>query len=137
MKNKGLNIAIFENEYIEIEGAFQYLNIKHFDDLIKYKVYPSSQSIEEIKHLEEFDLVIIDIDLSSKSELDGFGLIRKIEAELDEVPEILILTGHEISSGYEKNYGIKAYPFIEKPVNFKKLMRHFNTVIINKNIQKN
>lgn len=129
MKNKSLNIVIFENEYLEIEGAFQYLNIKYFNDLIKYKVYPSSQSIEHIESLQGFDLIIIDIDLSSKSELDGFGLIKKIEFELDDIPEILILTGHEISLGYEKQYGINPYPFIEKPVNYLKLMKHFNLVI--------
>ena len=31
------------------------------------------------------------------------------------------MTGQEISTGYEKQYGIRPYPFIEKPLNFDKL----------------
>jgi len=115
-------IAIFENEHIEVEGAFEYLNYKdHFNGKLNWKFFVSSQEIGDLQKLKEYHIVVIDISLSSNSKLDGFALIEKIEKEISPIPNIIIVTGQEISEGYEKEYGIKPHPFVEKPLNFKKL----------------
>ena len=119
MKHK---IAIFENEHVEVEGAFEYLNYKdHYNGKLEWEFFVSSQDVGDLQKLKNYELVIVDISLSANSELDGFSLIDKIEKEVIPPPNILIITGQEISEGYEKEYGIKAYPFVEKPLNFKKL----------------
>jgi len=126
---KKIKLAIFENEHVEVEGAFEYLNFKeHFNNRLDYKFFVSSQAFGDLQGLKDFDLVIVDISLSANSELDGFSLIEKIEKELDPIPNILIMTGQEIEEGYEKDYGINPHPFVEKPLNFKKLkirLEHF------------
>ena len=100
-------IAIFENEIIEVEGIFEYLNYPdHFDGKLNYSYFVSSQSIKDFQDLKNYHLVLVDISLSVNSELDGFALIEKIEKEIQPIPKILIITGQEISDGYEKNYGI-------------------------------
>ena len=120
------NIAIFENEQAEIEGAFEYLNLKYYNGGLDYKFFPSSQSFGDLEALKAYDLVIVDIDLSSKSELDGFRLIQRIENTVSPVPNILIITGHAIEKGFETQYGIRPYRFLEKPLNFRNLKSEFD-----------
>lgn len=118
-----MKIVIFENEFVAIENTFRYLNKKKFGNKLIIDDYPRSQSISNTKKLLDYDLIIIDIDLSSKSELDGYGLIRKIESELGESsPPILILTGQEIPKDYANANNLsKEYDVLEKPINFNKL----------------
>lgn len=127
MELKIYKLAIFENERIEVEGAFEYLNLT--DDKLKgkldYTFFSSSQSFGNFKKLEGYDLIIVDIGLSAKSEMDGFTLIKTIESSIDN-PNVIIMTGHDISKGYELEHDIKAYPYIEKPITFKTLRKQFH-----------
>lgn len=121
-----MKIAIFENEYDTIEIAFKYLNKKYFNFSLKIENYPSSDSFTEIKKLQDYELIIIDLDLSSQSSLDGFGLIKKIERTLEEPYKILILTGQALSDNYNIENGLlKKYPVLEKPINYNKLNVEF------------
>jgi len=74
-----MKIAIFENEYDTLENSFLYLNNKFYSDRLEFKNFTRSQNLEDIQLIASYSLIIIDIDLSAQSELDGFGLIRKIE----------------------------------------------------------
>lgn len=126
-----MEIAIFENEFDTLEVAFKYLNKKFYDKKLKFINFPRSQSIEEFSDIENYSLVIIDIDLSAQSELDGFGLIRKIESEIKNIPKILILTGQELDENYvEENNLSRKYPILEKPVNYKKIKLEFDKLNI-------
>lgn len=121
-----MKIAIFENEYDTLEIAFKYLNKKYFNQSLKLENYPSSDSFSDLKKLQDFSLIIIDIDLSSQSTLDGFGLIKKIEKTLEEPYKILILTGQALSENYDIENGLsKKYPVLEKPINYNKLNTQF------------
>jgi DNA-binding NtrC family response regulator len=120
-------LAIFENEVVEVEGAFEYLNIadEKLKNRLDYDFFTSSQIFGNLENLNKYDLIIVDIGLSAKSEMDGFTLIKSIE-KIIKNPNIIIITGHDISKGYEKEHDIKPYPFIEKPITFKKLREQFH-----------
>ena len=48
-----------------------------------------------MKTINEYDVIFVDIDLSSKSELDGFSLIQNIRSFDDALTKrIIILTGN-------------------------------------------
>lgn len=121
-----MKIAIFENEYDTVEMAFKYLNKKYYNNSIVFENYPRSDSFLEIVRLTEYDLIIIDLDLSSQSKLDGFGLIKKIESSIPAPHKILILTGQNLSEDYNTENGLRLkYPVLEKPMNFNKLHKKF------------
>ena len=94
---------------------------------MKLENYPSSDSFSDLKNLQDYTLIIIDLDLSSQSSLDGFGLIKKIEKTLIEPYKILILTGQALGEDYEIENGLlKKYPILEKPINYNKLNIQFD-----------
>lgn len=122
-----MKIAIFENEFDTLEVAFKYLSKKHYNNSLSIKNYPRSQSVQSLEELKDYDLIIIDLDLSSLSDLDGFGLIRKIENEVINIPKVLILTGQDLEDNFDKINGLRVkYPVLEKPVNYKKLKAKFD-----------
>jgi len=121
-----MRIAIFENEYDTVEIAFKYLNKKFYNKTLEFKNYQRSQDITDINELNLYRLIIIDIDLSAASDLDGFGLIRKIEQEIDEPPQILIMTGQELEDDYHTQNGLsQKYSILEKSINYNKLFDVF------------
>lgn len=121
-----MKIAIFENEYDTVEIAFKYLNKKYFNSTLQFENYPRSDSFSDLSKLENYELIIVDLDLSSQSSLDGFGLIKKIERTLTNPYKILILTGQALSANYEIENGLeKRYPVLEKPINYNKLNLQF------------
>lgn len=121
-----MRIAIFENEYDTVEVAFKYMNKKFYNNSLIFENYPRSDSFPELKKLVDYSLIVIDLDLSSHSKLDGFGLIRKIESMLPPPHKILILTGQSLTTNYHQENRLKAkYPVLEKPMNFAKLHLKF------------
>lgn len=131
-----MKIAVFENEYDTVEIAFKYLNKKYYDNKITFENYPRSDNFPDIHKIDEYKLVIIDLDLSSQSKLDGFGLIRQIEQSFqDEIP-ILILTGQNLSASFSIENKLRfKYPVLEKPINYNKLHEKFQELNISlKNI---
>ena len=126
-----MKIAIFENEYDTVEMAFKYLNKKYYNSSLIFENYPRSDSFSDIRKLNNYKLIIIDLDLSSQSLLDGFGLIRKIEQNMENPPQILILTGQNLSDNYNiENNLNKKYPVLEKPINYNKLYKKFSELNI-------
>ncbi len=126
-----MKIAIFENEYDTLEMAFEYANKKYYGGNLIFENYPRSQDFKNLNDLCHYKLVIIDIDLSSMSELDGFGLIKKIENKLDFQPQILIMTGQALNDNYHEEHHLKnKYPILEKSVNFNKIKKVFDSLDI-------
>tara|TARA_R110001592_G_scaffold328258_1_gene609740 strand:- start:227 stop:616 length:390 start_codon:yes stop_codon:yes gene_type:complete len=124
-----MKIAIFENEYDTIEVAFKYTNKKYYNGLLDITNFPRSQSFKnKISDLNNYDLIIIDLDLSSNSELDGFGLIKEIEKEFGIAhPKMLILTGQDLEENFHlTNHLNYTYPVLEKPINYQKLKNKFD-----------
>lgn len=89
-----MKIAVFENEYQSVSGAFNAANFLNFENSLDIHVFPSSQSTM-LPEIVNFDVIFIDIDLSSKSELDGYSLIQQLQKLEDKInKKIVILTGN-------------------------------------------
>jgi ActR/RegA family two-component response regulator len=110
-----MKIAIFENQWNQVKTQFEVANKVYFNDELIYTQYNSSQELKPFEDLYNFDLVIIDISLSSNSDLDGFDLISKIlERELH--PRLLILTGNSNILENLGNRNLPRIPVLMKPV---------------------
>jgi CheY-like chemotaxis protein len=110
-----MRIAIFENQFHQVKIQFEVANKLFFNDELIFTHFNSSQELQPIAKVNDFDLLIIDISLSSNSDLDGFDLIKEI-VKLEKRPKILILTGNSnIEEGLEKR-GLPIFPILSKPV---------------------
>jgi DNA-binding response OmpR family regulator len=126
-----MKIAIFENEYDTLEMAFNYANKKYYSNKLIYEIFPRSQDFNDLSLISNYGLIIIDIDLSAMSILDGFGLIKKIESTLQETPKILIMTGQALGPNYHLENGLKyKYPVLVKSVNYNKIKKEFDKLNI-------
>lgn len=118
-----MRVAIFENEYESVKGAFETASLLYFDDELDIVIYPSSQTAILTK-MEEFDTIFIDIDLSSKSDLDGFSLIKKLnETNENLINRIVILTGNNKIKEALKSRSIDSsqIQIIIKPTNYEEI----------------
>jgi DNA-binding response OmpR family regulator len=109
-----MKVAVFENEHLLINSIFETVNFAFFNSTLEFKYVPSSQSLP-FESLSQYHLIIVDIDLSQKSDLDGYGLIAKIHT-LENPPPILILTGHSNIEETLKKRGLPSYPILTKPI---------------------
>lgn len=126
-----MKIAIFENEYESVKGAFETANLLNFNNKLEIENFQSSQKAD-LSKLDEYTAIFIDIDLSSKSDLDGFALIQKI-AGIDEklMKKIIILTGNNKIEEALNSRNIKGglIQIIIKPTNYEEITEHMNKII--------
>ena len=115
-----MKIAIFENEFEGVRLSFEAANLIYFDGKLDIQVFPSSQS-SNLDLIDDYKVIFIDIDLSTKSILDGYGLIKKIiEKKHSLRNRIVILTGNNKIRESLNNYGILSSDLkvIIKPTNY-------------------
>lgn len=126
-----MKIAIFENEYDSVKGAFDIANFLNFNNELQFENFSSSQNAD-FSTIRNYSVIFIDIDLATKSELDGFGLIQKIRKLDDSLTnKIVILTGNnrikEILK--ERNIYSDAIKIIIKPTDYEEITGVINKVI--------
>jgi DNA-binding NtrC family response regulator len=109
-----MNILIFENQVQDVIEAFNDVNILDFDDELKFKWVKKSQDFKDYNRLEEYQLVIVDIDLSLKSEKDGYGVIDILKTKYN-YNKIVIMTGHKLDDKLEEQ-GLSDIDVINKPL---------------------
>lgn len=125
-----MKIAVFENEYSSVVGAFKAANLLNFNNSLDVKNFPSSQSIS-IEEVLLFDVIFIDIDLSSKSELDGYSLIKKLYEIDDSIKnKLIILTGNNnvVESLFHKGIDSSEIIIVIKPTHYKMISDAINKV---------
>ena len=123
-----MRIAIFENEYQQVEAAFEAVNLLYFNNKLEYEIFPSSQSIGDIEKISLYDAVIVDIDLSQNSQLDGYALLANIE-KLSKKPKILILTGSSKVGFALSQKNFPPYDILMKPIDFTEVHNSLNKVL--------
>ena len=118
-----MKLLIFENEFIYLDTAFRYVNKLYFEDKIEYEVFPSSQDFGLFTNISNYNAVIVDISLSKRSTLDGYGLLKKLNDIGFDRERILIMTGnHQIRESLkDKNLDFD-YKIITKPIDLKQLI---------------
>lgn len=125
-----MKIAIFENEYDSVKGCFEAANLFYFENKLSFTNYPSaSKSI--VKKLNEFSVIFIDIDLSSKSPLDGYALIEQIQLSDINLKKVVILTGNNKieESLTTRKINPNLIKIIIKPTNFSEIATSIKSVL--------
>ena len=126
-----MKIAIFENEYDSVKGAFESANFLNFSNMLEFENFPSSQNAN-FSNIESYRAIFVDIYLAAKSELDGFGLIQKIRKFDDKLTErIVILTGNNKIKEILKERDIysELINIIIKPTDFEEITKVIKKII--------
>ena len=118
-------VLIIEDEYNEVRIAFEYVRDIYFENELDYTVAVKSQDIP-FGGIEDFDYVFVDIKLAKRTELDGYGILSKIEKEHPNVKRIIILTGNNKIKETLKERGVKGnYKILTKPIDINDLREVF------------
>ena len=123
-----MKIAVFENLFTEVQGAFTAANLKYFNNELEFSIFPASQKLKPFASLTQYQGVVVDIELAPKSELDGYGLIQKIKTAYPDMP-IMVLTGHSKVKEKLKQLDIHDVPVVIKPITFKDLQAGLQTFV--------
>lgn len=116
-------VLIIEDEYSEVETAFEYVNEIYLQNELSLKNVTKSQDIN-FSQLNEFDYIFLDITLAKKSNMDGYGILKKIEEENIQIKKLIIMTGNNKILETLKDREIKKeYPVLTKPIDFQELKR--------------
>ena len=128
MKKK---ILIFENQVYMIENTFKTINLLNFNEELEIKYLQTYQEMENIRILEEYDLIIIDIDLSVNSKKDGIGIIKEINSYDSNILEkVFVLTGSTKVRQKLDSLDFRNIPVVKKPTDIDEI------TIVMKNILK-
>ncbi len=114
-------IAIFENEFNLLKDAFDLANLVYFSNQLEFSVFETSQDFGDLNNVNAYDKILIDIDLSPKSEKDGISIMRDIH-QLDEHPDMIVLTGHSNIEKKLKELGLKIPPILKKPLDVSQIV---------------
>jgi CheY-like chemotaxis protein len=125
-----MKIAIFENELDSVKGAFDTANLTAFNKTLELEYFTSSQNAD-YSTISNYVAIFVDIDLSQKSNMDGFGVINKIKQIDDALAErIIILTGNNKIRETMKDRSIidDRIAIIIKPTHYEEVTHHINRV---------
>lgn len=126
-----MKILIFENEFVYLDTTFRYVNKLYFEEKLDYKVFASSQDFGAIVNANKYDLIIVDISLAKRSDLDGYGLLKKLNEIGYSKDKIVIMTGnHQIKEGLKDKGLDYDYKILTKPIDIKDLRSILHSVIV-------
>ncbi|WP_035336903.1 response regulator [Dokdonia sp. PRO95] len=112
-----MEVLIFENEFVFLETAFNYVNDLFFNKAINFSVYTKSQDFKSFEKVNKYDAVIVDISLSVKSDLDGFGILKKLQSINYSSEKIIVMTGnHKIEESLNEKGLSNGYDILTKPI---------------------
>ena len=113
------HILIIENEFQSIKETIDSL-MMIMDDQLCYNLVPASQDIDWNK-IGDYDAIFVDISLTYRSHLDGYGILKKISSEYSDVSgRVAIITGnHVIEQELEtRQLNNKGFTIFQKPLKF-------------------
>lgn len=118
-----MKVLIIENETQTVQVAFNAANTIFFEGKIQYSYATKSQDVQW-SQINQFSCIFVDISLAMRSDLDGIGIITKIQNEYPALlSRIAIITGHHKISEALKENGLKIEPtqIILKPLKYTEL----------------
>ncbi len=118
-------VLIIENEYSYVKGAFDFVNEFMMNNSLHYRVISRSQDVPW-DDLSNYNYIFVDISLSQRSELDGYGILQRIEKEQLKAKNIIILTANMNIESMLKVRGINnKYKTLIKPIDLNDLYHTF------------
>ena len=122
-------ILVIEDEFNQFESLFNYVNDIYMENELSFTNVVKSQDLNPFSSLSAYDMVFVDIKLGNKSELDGYGILKKIETDKIPVKKIVIFTGNNKILEMLKARGIIGeYEIVTKPVELSRLRVLFQSV---------
>ena len=122
-----MKVAVFENQYHQVEIQFEVANRIYFNDSLDFDQFNSSQDLSPLSKIANYDLVIVDISLSSNSDMDGYNLITEI-IKVENHPKILIMTGNSNVEERLLRIGLDSIPILVKPIDPKDIRDKINSL---------
>ena len=118
-------VLVIEDEFREVQIAFEYVNDLCLNSELEIINVTKSQDVDFTK-ISEYDYVFLDITLAKKSQMDGYGILKKIERENIPIQKLVIMTGNGKISDVLKERGItNDYPKLIKPLDYQELKSIF------------
>ena len=118
-------VLVIEDEFREVQIAFEYVNDLCLNSELEIINVAKSQDVDFTK-ISEYDYVFLDITLAKKSQMDGYGILKKIERESIPTQKLVIMTGNGKISDVLKERGItNDYPKLIKPLDYQELKSIF------------
>lgn len=108
-----MKVLVFENEIPSIKDAFADVNELDFNNELNIRFVDKSQNFGDYKDTVNYDLIFVDIDLSSTSEKDGYGVIKDIKKFGNN--NIVVLTGNLVEDEMKKK-GWSDIDILSKPI---------------------
>ncbi len=122
-------ILVIEDEFNQFESLFSYVNDIYMENELSFTNIVKSQDLNPFSSLSTYDMVFVDIKLGNKSELDGYGILKKIETDNIPVKKIVIFTGNNKIAEMLKARGVTGeYEIVTKPVELSRLRELFQSV---------
>lgn len=119
-------VLVIEDEFREVQVAFEYVNDLCLNSELEIINVAKSQEVDFTK-ISEYDYVFLDITLAKKSQMDGYGILKKIERENIPIQKLIIMTGNGKISDVLKERGItNDYPKLIKPLDYQELKSIFS-----------
>lgn len=119
-------VLVIEDEFREVQVAFEYVNDLCLNSELEIINVAKSQDVDFTK-ISEYDYVFLDITLAKKSQMDGYGILKKIERENIPIQKLVIMTGNGKISEVLKERGItNDYPKLIKPLDYQELKSIFS-----------
>lgn len=123
-----MKIAIIENEFNNLKATFDAFNLLHFQKKAEIVVFETSQEIGDIKSFIDFNFFLVDLDLSPKSNLDGYQIIDLFLRNGIEQRKIKILTGHVNPIELLHERGLPKFNVIQKPLTLESLEKELLSI---------
>lgn len=118
-------VLVIEDEFREVQVAFEYVNDLCLNSELEIINVVKSQDVDFTK-ISEYNYVFLDITLAKKSQMDGYGILKKIERENIPIQKLVIMTGNGKISDVLKERGItNDYPKLIKPLDYQELKSIF------------
>jgi hypothetical protein len=119
-----VKLAIFENEFNNLKASFDAINLLHFNNEAVIDVFETFQSFKNLSDLISYDYVLIDLDLSAKSNKDGYEIIKELLNLKFPLKKLFILTGHVNVKEKLMEKGLPDISIIQKPLTIDSLEKH-------------
>lgn len=117
-------VLIFENQRYDIENTFNFINLIKFSNTLEFVYLNTSQELISMDSLNDYDLIVIDLDLSSQSKKDGYGILDDIKNfDSNLLQHCFILTGSTKVKENLKKFSLEEIEVVSKPVEIDELVK--------------
>ncbi len=125
-----MKVLIFENEVYLIENTFKTINLLYFGNTLEIRYARTSQEIYPVVNISDYDIIIVDIDLSSKSHKDGIAIIQDINNfDVSLLSKTFVLTGSTKVKDRLISLGFNSITVINKPSNYNEIYKAMKKVL--------